>query len=441
MHTFDVLSTAAGNLRRNKTRSTLTILAVLIGATTITLTNGIGSGIKQYLERQIGNLGADTALIVTKSGSDVDESDNDGPKKYDPTQVRAQSGGLSAPTPPGAPGGSNFLLTNADIDALKSLDGVTSAVPQLAISPDYIAAKDDKFEVTISATGGDIDLNYDLAAGEQVNSAANEFQAMLPSSYVVPLGYDSPDSAVGNTVIIALTNQLGEQKEYTAGIVGVVNNSLINSDALVINSSFKNALYDFQQTGAPEARKSSYQIAIIERNADMSEQQIVQLKDVLKEKGYAASTIRDQQALIFSIIDGIIAVLNAFGIVALAAASFGIINTLYMAVQERTKEIGLMKAVGMSRARIFALFSIEAAFLGLWGSGLGVLLAIGIGQLANQVTSQGILADFEGLQLLVFTPQSIAAVVGIIVVIAFLAGTLPARKASKLDPIEALRYE
>jgi putative ABC transport system permease protein len=161
----------------------------------------------------------------------------------------------------------------------------------------------------------------------------------------------------------------------------------------------------------------------------------------LSTKGFGALTIKDQQKTVFAVIDAIIAVLNMFGVVALTAASFGIINTLYMAVQERTKEIGLMKAVGMSKSKIFSLFSIEAALLGLFGSGLGVLVANGLGRIINKGASQNVLKDFEGLELLAFKWQAVASIVFIVTMIAFLAGTLPARKASKLDPIAALRYE
>jgi putative ABC transport system permease protein len=99
------------------------------------------------------------------------------------------------------------------------------------------------------------------------------------------------------------------------------------------------------------------------------------LKDDLDSKGLKAVTIKDQQKIIFATIDAVVVILNIFGVVALTAASFGIINTLFMAVQERTKEIGLMKAVGMSKGKIFALFSIEATLLGLLGSLLGVAVA------------------------------------------------------------------
>ncbi len=112
-----------------------------------------------------------------------------------------------------------------------------------------------------------------------------------------------------------------------------------------------------------------------------------------------------------------------------------------MSVQERTKEIGLMKALGMSKGKIFTLFSIEAILIGFWGSMLGVGFAVALGKVVNAVASKGFLKDFTGLQLLSFPLKSVAVIVIGIMLIAFLAGTLPARRASQKDPIEALRYE
>lgn len=111
------------------------------------------------------------------------------------------------------------------------------------------------------------------------------------------------------------------------------------------------------------------------------------LQDRLADAGYTGSTLEDQLGTITAVIDGIVLVLNGFAVIALVAAGIGIVNTLFMAVQERTREVGLMKAMGLSSGRVFSLFSIEAVVIGLVGSALGVLGAVGAGQLVCRATS------------------------------------------------------
>ena len=142
-----------------------------------------------------------------------------------------------------------------------------------------------------------------------------------------------------------------------------------------------------------------------------------------------------------NIINAIIAVLNGFAIIALLAAGFGIINTLLMSVQERTKEIGLMKAMGMYAHKIFLLFSFEAVILGFWGSVSGVLFAIATGTIVNQILMKGLLKDLSGLQPLSFSVESVLPIMAIVMGLAFVAGTLPAIRAARQDPINSLRYE
>ena len=130
-----------------------------------------------------------------------------------------------------------------------------------------------------------------------------------------------------------------------------------------------------------------------------------------------------------------------FGAIALIAASFGVINTLYMSVRDRTREIGLMKALGLGRGKVFSIFSCEAILIGLIGSLLGLISAMGLGQLLNKAATSSFLKGIDGFVLVQFNWSSSLLIVGIICLITFLAGTLPARRAAKLDPITALRYE
>ncbi len=145
--------------------------------------------------------------------------------------------------------------------------------------------------------------------------------------------------------------------------------------------------------------------------------------------------------MIRNVINAITGALILFGAIALLAASFGIINTLYMSVQERTREIGLLKAMGMSNGRVFRIFSLEAIMIGFWGSLLGLGAAMLAGKAINAYATENFLQGLDGFSLTIFTPLNGLIVCLTIMVIAFIAGALPSRHAAKQDPIEALRYE
>lgn len=89
----------------------------------------------------------------------------------------------------------------------------------------------------------------------------------------------------------------------------------------------------------------------------------------------------------------------------------------------------------------FLSFSIEALLIGFWGSAFGVLAAFGVGQLVNNLATSSFLEGLPGFTLIQFSVPSILMIIAIIMLIAFLAGTFPAKRAAKLDPITALRYE
>jgi putative ABC transport system permease protein len=112
-----------------------------------------------------------------------------------------------------------------------------------------------------------------------------------------------------------------------------------------------------------------------------------------------------------------------------------------MAVQERTREVGLMKAMGLSSSKVFALFSTEAMVLGLLGLAVGVILAIIVGNITSATLASTVLSALPGLNLFVFAPATVAAVILGVMAVAFAAGTLPALRAAKADPISSLRYE
>jgi putative ABC transport system permease protein len=264
----------------------------------------------------------------------------------------------------------------------------------------------------------------------------------IPQSFVEPLGFDSDEDARGETVTFAVTDALRTTHLVEATLVGVTEPSLVaGGTGATPNEALTTALFDAQNEGVPAADRDRYGQASVWFDADATDEQIAALKDRLTDAGYSATSVADQLGTFTTVIDAIVLVLNAFAVIALLAASFGIVNTLLMSVQERTREIGLMKAMGMGSGRVFSLFSLEAVFIGFLGSALGVVLGMVVGTAVSSALAAGLFSDLAGLTLIAFDPVSIVVVIVAVMGIAFLAGTLPAVRAARADPVESLRYE
>lgn len=431
MNASDILGTAIGNSFRSKLRTTLTVLAIFIGAFTLTITNALGTGINNYIETQITSIGAVDVMTVFKPTEQTEATD--GPAPYSPDS------GSEIQTNAGPPGSTVIAMSDADLDVIAAVPGIFSADAVVAVIPDYVQWRDNgRFQLSVSEFSAGVTL--DLAAGAEFDRTSDAFEIVLPTNYVETLGFATAQAAIGETASIGITDATGTAHVVDATIVGIQNPRLLGSGAST-NAALTTALFEAQRMGLPTTAAADYATATARFDPAATDSEIQRIKDDLAAAGYTGTTVTDQIGTFQTVVDGIILVLNAFAVIALIAAGFGIINTLLMSVQERTREIGLMKAMGMSGPRIFALFSTEAVFIGFLGSVIGSGIAIAVGSVISRVLADGFLSDLAGLQILTFAPISIVSVFILVMGIAFLASTLPASRAARQSPIDSLRYE
>ncbi len=419
-----------GDFWRDKLRTILTVISVFIGAFTIALTSAVNVGVNDYIDKQVGVFGNDsTSLEITRKAEGGPLGNSDGPTEYNPDKI--SMGGLSIE-----------LLSDDDIEEIKAIDGIEKVEPSKAVSTEYIEGENDK-KFVINARSVISGMTLDTRSGRPVDNNADQPEINLPASYVEALGLENDENAIGTTVKLAVKNSVtGKVKTTTAEIVGILNKSLVQDMVGFYNQSTLDAMSEIQMAGVPDAMKQGYIGATANLKSDFAnEDGIEKVKKELDKKGYSGMTIEDRIGMIRNVINAITGALILFGAIALLAASFGIINTLYMSVQERTREIGLLKAMGMSNGRVFRIFSLEAIMIGFWGSLLGLGAAMLAGKAINAYATENFLQGLDGFSLTIFTPLNGLIVCLTIMVIAFIAGALPSRHAAKQDPIEALRYE
>ena len=430
MKFLDMVGTSASNLWRNKGRTFLTVIAIFIGAFTITLTSAVNSGVNDYIKRQLSIFGKENKSVQIMKKAEI-SSLSGGLREYKEGETEVSQSSYSAP-----------VLTGQDIEKLKKIEGLENVKPAENISGDYIEGVNGKKFASgnIETIDENAEIKLDIKAGKDI---ATKNEVVISQDYIEGLGFKNAENALGKTIKMQFSNQFnGKKKVYEFKISGVMNKSLVQNQLTVISNEFKKEILAFQQKNMPETQKEKYFAATATLKPEFrNEEKLQMVKNAGDKEKYTITTYADQIKNLTNVVNAITGGLTVFGSIALLAASFGIINTLYMSVRERTREIGLMKAMGLSNGKIFQLFSIEAILIGVIGSILGILLASLTGTALNNFATANFLKGLEGFELTKFTLQNNTIITVAIAIVAFLAGALPSRSASKKDPTEALRYE
>jgi len=170
--------------------------------------------------------------------------------------------------------------------------------------------------------------------------------------------------------------------------------------------------------------------------------QVQAVEDAIKKMGFNTFSIVDATRSLrqfFAVLD---LFLGIFGSLALAVASIGIINTLVMAILERRREIGIMKAIGASDGDVKGLFFAEAGVMGVFGGFVGVALGWTIGRVINLGTNVYLKRQHFPPEQIWFVPWwLVIGAIAFAIVVSLLSGLYPASRAARLDPVQALRYE
>ena len=425
MKITDITRRAGRSLRNAKTRTLLTSLAIGVGAFTITLSLAAGTGGKQYAEDIVtSNTNVRELYVQPKQENQGDPSQ---PKEYTDDPTISYGGGFSVK-----------LLQQSDVDKIAAIDGVEDVTPIYNVTAKYVTREGQKrFQTSVDVFTASIKQEY--VAGNGSDVTGND--VVIPEAFSKALGFNDANAAIGQSVdvVVAPTIPGLPDKTFTLKIVGVTKKSALASvggaAGLQADRDVVRDMYEYNQQGTPI--ENAYMGATV---LAKNESDVKGLKDAINAKGYEAQTAEDLMGFIFQFINVLQGILIGFGALAVLTSVFGIINTQYISVLERTQQIGLMKALGMRRRDVGRLFKLEAAWIGFLGGAIGSGLAYIAGTAANPWI-RDVLTLGDKTNLLIFQPWVFAAVILGLMIVSVGAGILPARKAAKLDPIEALRTE
>lgn len=430
MKITDTIRRAGRSLRQAKARTLLTSLAIGVGAFTITLSLAAGDGGRRYAQDIISSNTDVRELYVQRAADGDNEIDMSGIREYTDDPTINYGGGFTMP-----------LLTQKDIDVFERVEGVESVTPYYTVSPKFVTREGQK-KYVVGAETYQSAVKLEYVAGN--DAAMRKGRVIIPDALREKIGFSSPESAIGQTILIVVDSRAAnpfetEEVEFEYEIIGVNKASALaiadGSANMRLHKYDAKELYDLTSKGTPNEGAYIAATVLTKDTVDVKA-----VKEKINAAGpYQAQTAEDAMGFLFQFINVLQGMLLGFGTLAVLTAIFGIINTQYISVLERTQQIGLMKALGMTQREVGRLFKIEAAWIGFLGGALGTGLAIVAGTIANPFISDALSLDNQ--HLLGFNPFAAIAVIIGLMFVSVVSGILPARKAAKLDPIEALRTE
>ncbi|MCU1372270.1 MAG: hypothetical protein JWO77_3464 [Ilumatobacteraceae bacterium] len=502
MRFADYVSLALRSLRRSRLRSALTIAAILVGATGITVMLTFVTSVKHYVISQFTDSGQDRQVQVAQT-SDL--------------SYRA-SGQVDGGGPGGGSGSAGQVVLGptqeAAIAAISHVSGVAATSGSFGPGFEYLAfgGKQLSAQRLMGYEPNGV-VRPSMVAGRSFGTADRSGVVLLSKDYATALGFGGdPARLVGQMVVLhtqagytgggaTLPNVLPPQRQCEQGqrncfggptsglpaidiparVIGIVS-SEDQQGAIILPlpwlidlsdqsqpkqvqypQSFGNQPRPGQPAGEPVPRtgppsgpgavqggwqrpaaaefiagSGGYGSFIVDVDDSANVPSVAATIDRLglhTATGLAALAEQKHAADVIGL------VLGALGLVALGIAALGITNTMVMSVLERTREIGVMRAVGARRSAIRRLFAFEAAMLGFFGGVIGVAIGYTITLVAAPLIRTAVKSgDIAGTSFSV-PLWLVGVVVAGTTLIGFVSGLLPARRAARLDPIEALRYE
>lgn len=399
----DYLKLSIDSILHKGIRSWLTMIGIFIGIAAVVSLVSLGGGLENAILDQFSSLGTDKLTVQASGGSFG---------------------------PPGT--GVIKPLTVDDADALENVRGVDMVAPR-AIATSRAIFKDESAFLTIATITTDETRQLVLA----VLDAEVDQGRMLEKDerYKITIGSDfgtedifSKPVKVGDTI-----NMRGQDFE----VVGILaeTGAIFGNSLVIMNDKVYEEVFDTKDINiiAIQIQKG----ADIEQVSANVEKAMRKQRDVkMGEKDFTVETPLQAAQTVTDILDYVTYFIAGIAAVSLIVGGIGIANTMFTAVLERRKEIGIMKAIGARNSHILLLFLIESALLGLAGGTVGLFMGMGFAKLVELIASIAFTRDLIKVSfdlIIIVGPLMFSIIVGMI------SGVFPALQAAKLNPVDALR--
>ncbi|MGD0181703.1 MAG: FtsX-like permease family protein [Terriglobales bacterium] len=463
MKTYDMAELAVRNLRESILRNSLTTVGISVGVASLVAMLSLGIGLQQLAGRRLQKSGLFDTVVVTSRrdlrGFNRDQEEN-GPAPAESPALTEDARQKIAQLP-------NVLEAYPDIRFITELRFEDKPYLTMMAGLPFSAKNNDAFDgmqgsFFSSDTANEVILQKSFAAqllgktpkaGSDEPSVTELAKPLLGKQLTMRYAErtatptdaaDKKDAANSPGTAYSVVS-----REITLKIVGVCDldpDSMRGQARARIFMPLKLAQdlhvmqpSDLRDTTNMASGAPAYMTVEVHVK---SPTQVQAVEDAIKKMGFNTFSIVDATRSLrqfFAVLD---LFLGIFGSLALAVASIGIINTLVMAILERRREIGIMKAIGASDGDVKGLFFAEAGVMGVFGGFVGVALGWTIGRVINVGTNVYLKRQHFPPEQIWFVPWwLVIGAIGFAIVVSLLSGLYPASRAARLDPVQALRYE
>lgn len=410
MKFLSILKQSFKAIMANKVRSFLTVLGIIIGIGSVIGLMSLGTGVKDSINKQINSLGSTNLTIMSGFNMYTRES-----YASDPQKAQQASSSML---------GNSQTLTQEDLQALEEISAdEISGVAGYISSPIILKINGTEKRATVIGMSSEYFAVYgfSLSSGE------------LPVGKEIVLGHQLANDMFGSTDVIGKKISVMGTELTISGVLALQSETQFSNPNLQAYISDKEAFEIFDTNNYTSIIAKATSDQTVDNAKTLIEDTLLKTHKI-DDKSLADFSVTSSKDLL-STIDSVMSMLTSFlaGIAAISllVGGIGIMNIMLVSVTERTREIGLRKALGARTSDILVQFMTEAVVLTLIGGIFGIVIGYVIGIMAGKFL------EFSGI----VTLDSIFLAVGISSFIGIAFGIYPAARAAKLNPIDALRYE